>query len=192
MTLEFIIKNQSITRTDKERPAADSKNYLYARFSFSEDWEAADKLAIFECDNGDPYSVLLENDKCIVPHEVIRAPCFRVSVRGDCADDDMLITVNQARVSVCESGAKCGLTPQPPTPDVYAVLLQNTAEAVSTAQNAEKIAQSVRDDADSGALGSGVPVDLESLLAEHTATDGEVNEMLDEVLDDTEAQTSGN
>ena len=131
MILNFTIKNQSISLSDKKNVVADSKNYLHARFLFSEDWDCAAKTAIFERENGDTYCVAIKNDSCVIPHEVIKKPYFKVSVRGDISanDNDILITVNQVRVPVAESGYRLGATPQPPTPDIYAELLQNITAA---------------------------------------------------------------
>ena len=135
MELTFQVEKQQIYRTDQAHPVADSKNYLTASFSFSEEWTGT-KTAIFTAEKA--YTVLLEGDACVVPWEVIKAPGFWVSVY--CGDR---VTANRAQVYVEESGYRTGETPEPPTPDVYTQLL----EAV---EGAEEVAQSVRADADAG------------------------------------------
>ncbi len=115
----FDIKNQIIERTDHFKVVADSRNYLTAHFSFSEEWEG-DIVAIFG--NGTQfYNVILSDNACTVPWEVIKAPFFTVSVV--CGDR---ITANSVRVSVEKSGYKEGETPKPPTPDIYNQILSNT------------------------------------------------------------------
>ena len=116
MLLTFQINKQLICRTDKEIPVADSENFLYAQFSFSEEWEGT-KTAIFN--NGTPYSVMLENDKCLVPWEVITASGFSVSVY--CGER---ITANTSFVKVLPSGYVEGQTPQPPSKTVYDQILE--------------------------------------------------------------------
>ena len=135
MELTFQVEKQQIYRTDQAHPVADSKNYLTASFSFSEEWTGT-KTAIFTADK--PYTLQLTENACVVPWEVIKAPGFWVSVY--CGDR---VTANRAQVYVEESGYQTGETPEPPTPDVYTQLL----EAV---EGAEEVAQSVRADADAG------------------------------------------
>ena len=116
--LEFSVKNQIIERTDNFKVVADSRNYLQARFSFSEEWEN-EITAIFG--TGDSYyNVILEDNACVVPWEVIKAPFFSVSVV--CGDR---ITANTVSVEVERSGYLVGKTPAEPTPDVYAQILNS-------------------------------------------------------------------
>ena len=94
-----------------EIPVANSKNYLYAEFEFSSEWTGT-KTAIFN--NGTAYEVILEDNKCLVPWEVITPQGFSVSVF--CGDR---ITANKSFVQVLASGYQEGETPEPPTPTVY-------------------------------------------------------------------------
>ena len=112
MTLTFEVENQMIHRTDTNIVVADSKNYLHASFTFSEEWQGA-KTAIFS-HGVDRYSVLLENNMCLVPWEVIKQGSIGVTVF--CGD---LITANNIYVSVYKSGYGDGKVPSKPTPSVY-------------------------------------------------------------------------
>lgn len=135
MRLNFTLDRQVITRIDSHRVVAGSKGYVAAHFiDVRGDWTVP-TTAIFGT-----YSVLLDdNMDCIVPWEVLADPgTFEVS--AFCGD---LHTANTARVDVEATGYKKGETPGDPTPDVYATLVEK-------ATNAEKIAKSVRDDADAG------------------------------------------
>ena len=82
-------------------------------------------------------------DECYVPYEVIKAPDFTVSVFGVLGDSRA--TTPQTRITVTESGYGEGDVPSEPTPTEYEQLL-------SIANETKQIAQSVRDDADSGAF----------------------------------------
>lgn len=116
MLLTFIIHKQLICRTDKETPVANSENFLYAQFTFSEEWTGT-KTAIFN--NGTPYSIQLDADnKCLVPWEVITSPGFSVS--AFCGER---VTANNAYVNVLASGYVEGQTPQPPSKTVYDQIL---------------------------------------------------------------------
>ena len=95
--LKFNIQNQTISQTDDFSVVADSQNYLTAEFTFSDDW-IAPVTALFGY-GGRYYSVLLEDNSCTVPWEVIKAPFFTVSVF--CGDR---ITANTVTIPVERSG----------------------------------------------------------------------------------------
>ena len=137
MYISFSLNYQTIQRTDDNTVVAKSKNYLRAKFDFvSDDW-CGTVTAIF---NGFT-QILDENNECIVPWEVLKNPGV-LKVSAFCGD---LHTANKAYVQVHESGYLPGTTPHPPTPDVYQQL-------IDIAKNAEDLANSVREDADSGAF----------------------------------------
>ena len=124
MQLNFNVKQQTITLESTDiQVVAESKNYLYCSFSFSEDWHDVIKTAIFISAKGDVFNVILEDDTCIVPWEVIKYPHFSVSVFGG-----DLITTNKVVVNVSKSGYSEGETPKDPTPDVYAQILKMIEE----------------------------------------------------------------
>ena len=124
--LNFNIVNQTITRTDAFNVVGDSKNYLQAKFSFSDEWSDL-KTAIFKYGDA-AYCVILPDDNvCTVPWEVIKPPYFTVSVFGG-----DLITANIVSVVVEKSGYTEGETPEEPTPDVYTQILQKLDELSNT------------------------------------------------------------
>ena len=111
--LTFDVNKQIITRTDNNVAIADSVDYLTATFSFSEEWENCSKTVIFRfCHT--VKSLILENDTCIVPWEVIKAGGFEVSVIG--VYGSVLITTNILNVPCGVSGYAEGEAPEPPTP----------------------------------------------------------------------------
>ena len=129
---------------------ADSVMFEKISFNFPETWNGYDKTAVFR--NGDEkISVVLNSDsalctgenECYVPYEVIKAPQFTVSVFG--VSGNSRATTPQVRIIVRESGYGEGDLPSEPTPTEYEQLL-------SLANATKQIAQSVRDDADSGAF----------------------------------------
>ncbi len=125
--LEFEVKNQKIKRTDNFEVVADSRNYLKAHFTFSDEW-IGDITAIFGV--GDEYyCVILEDGECIVPWEVIKPYGFSVSV----VCDDR-ITADYTIVKVEKSGFTEGGTPKAPTPDVYNQII-NSVKAPYIGEN---------------------------------------------------------
>ena len=143
MQLQFLIHKQYIRRNDTNKVVSDSKNYLEAYFMFSPDWDYVNKTAVFS-DGENCYEVLIINNECKVPHEVIKSPEFTVSVFGG-----NLITTNKATVNVIESGLGPN-PPEPPTEDIYSQILDLTHEANNTSKEAKQIAQSIEERANSG------------------------------------------
>ena len=129
---------------------ADSVLFEKIHFNFPAEWDGFTKTAVFTNGETKISVVLNENGKlctgeneCCIPHEVIKAPAFTVSVFG--VSGDKRATTQIAQVSVKPSGYGEGATPAEPTPTEYEQL-------VAIANSAEQLAQSVRSDADSGAF----------------------------------------
>ena len=129
---------------------ADSVLFEKIHFNFPAEWDGFAKTAVFTNGETKISVVLNENGKlctgeneCCIPHEVIKAPAFTVSVFG--VSGDKRATTQIAQVSVKPSGYGEGATPAEPTPTEYEQL-------VAIANSAEQLAQSVRSDADSGAF----------------------------------------
>ena len=112
--ITFNVYKQKIKRTDTQQIVSDSRNYLHAAFTFSDDDWTGIKTAIFK--NGDvvKHAVLDDNNECLVPWEVIKPGILHVSVF--CGD---LITADTATVYINESGYEDGGAPEAPSPTVY-------------------------------------------------------------------------
>ena len=132
MDLNFRVSKQIITRKDNENVVADSKNYLYAAFSFSEEWTGT-KTAIFKSGD-DAYCVMLQEDRCLIPWEVIKPRWFSVSVF--CGD---LVTSNKVAVRVLESGYTEG-----ETPDAYQQIIELLDDINQGQVSEESIANAVK------------------------------------------------
>lgn len=141
------ITGQSVS-LQYDETVADSTRYLTVRFEFDSAWNGYTKKAVFTAFDGTTYPVLLcdgnplylGDNACLVPFEVIVTPCFNVSVIG--ASGDSVITTDSKDIEVVDSGAPPETQPAP-TMGEY----QQIAEIMASAK---ALAQSVRDDADSG------------------------------------------
>lgn len=130
--LTFEVNKQIITRTDNNVAIADSVDFLTATFSFSEEWENCSKTVIFRfCHT--VKSLVLENDSCIVPWEVIKSGGFEVSVIG--VYGSVLITTNVINVPCGVSGYAEGEAPEPPTPTQWAQIMSILAHLQGGAIN---------------------------------------------------------
>ena len=142
-TLDFCVDEQFI-RAPHHKVVADSRGYLTARFSFGEAWRGLTKTAVFLGADGRTYHVLLTDDACEVPPQVLRPTQFFVSVFGG----DRL-TTDRVAVEVAASGFAAGITPPPTTPDIYsqltAVFAEKQQAATAAADRAEEKAAAAAD-----------------------------------------------
>jgi len=145
--IQFTINNQTIERTDSFQVVGDSYHYLLAKFCFaSPEWTGI-KTAIFRRGD-DAYEMILENDACYVPWEVLQGEgVFYVSVF--CGD---LVTANMARVNVYQSGYGSDLeSAHEPTAGVYAQILDALDEVQQTLDTVIEDAEGAARDAESSA-----------------------------------------
>lgn len=137
--ITFNVYKQKIKRTDTQQIVSDSRNYLKASFSFSDDDWIGIKTAIFK--NGDVvrHAVLDDNNECLVPWEVIKSGILHVSVF--CGD---LITADTATVYINESGYEDGGTPEDPSPTVYEQIIAMLNEIETGGIPDDKISAAVQ------------------------------------------------
>lgn len=104
MVLEFEINNQIIKRKDIFTPVANSENYLYIHFNFSEDWEGLEKIITFERES-DVISLYLDiNNSCVVPKIINKHSGFFISLNGVNKEKQVLITTNKYFINIIDSG----------------------------------------------------------------------------------------
>lgn len=137
----FEVDGQHITRTDKEIPVAKCRNLFSAKFNFrGEEWSGV-KTALFMQGRYSKSVVLDNNDECVVPWEFFDTDSEVYGyVSVFCGN---LVTANSASIRISKSGYQDSDASVPPTPDVYQQILENV-------ENTKQIAQSVRDDANTG------------------------------------------
>lgn len=141
MRLLFNIDHQHISVTRGQSVVSDSVRYLTAQFGFSEDWDGTAKTAIFS-GKGGTYEVILTNDSCTVPHEVISGR-FGVSVFG--VRNGVRITTDTAYLCVQQSGYTPGETPSEPTPSVYEQLMDKITDEEMTRQMTDEMLSDIID-----------------------------------------------
>lgn len=90
---------------------------------------------------GEPKNVQVKDGYCFVPSG-LDVGAFELCLRGD-DGESVVASVNRLTLEVCEGFDPSGETPLPPSPDLYTQLVKEI-------DSGKKIAQSVREDADSG------------------------------------------
>ena len=99
--MEFEIHHQMIRRTDGER-IIEGNTELMTYFTFTDDWEDIGRTAYFR-NIADEHgiSMVIMNDRCKVPWEVLKKGYFTVTVYGGEAQATRKrITTNTAKVRV--------------------------------------------------------------------------------------------
>ena len=125
---------------------SDAVKFERVRFEFPKAWNGYVKTAVFSNDDTvinvvlqDGNALCIGENECYIPHEVLKAGVFELSVFGVLGDSRA--TAKSATVKVQPSGYANGQAPGNPTPSEYEQL-------VNLATETKLIAQSVRDDAD--------------------------------------------
>lgn len=110
MLLEFRAIGQGLTRADNNYVVAKSVGILKVKFNFSSEWQGARKEAVFQQGIKQAYNVYLdEDDICVVPFQVINVNDFKISCVGT-FEDGRIITTNEVKVGVVNSGAMDGIS----------------------------------------------------------------------------------
>lgn len=97
-TLKFIITAQSIQKDpdcDFSGIVSGTKGYLYAQFSFSEEWEGCRMAAVFSS-LGKEYPRPVTEGKCVIPAEALTWDNFGVRVVGQ--RENYRITTNEIKI----------------------------------------------------------------------------------------------
>lgn len=144
MELQFKIANDYISEVGlKIAPVADSVNHLYAAFEFDEAWDGTVKTAIFG-GGGKTYHVILKNDnRCVIPWEVLTGACFTVSAFGIAGTER--ITATELKIPLAPSGYKNGQPPSEPSDSAYTQLLQMLSWVITNKATLTKFAEGSTD-----------------------------------------------
>lgn len=123
--LKFCIYGQKIELINRQTIADQQICFVDMCFLFSPDWEQLDKTAQF-AQGEKTYNVHLGTDnvcRCLLPAE-LQTGCVSVSVFGYAVDGSVRATTVPLCIGIRRSGFRGdGETPIPPTPDLYAQLL---------------------------------------------------------------------
>ena len=135
--MKILVTGQRLS-IEKDLTVENSVNIYECEFGFDSAWDGFDKTAVFQLNGEEPIEVVLVDDACVVPHEVLaKNGHLRIGVYGT-KDEKVMPTIWGERVLV-NLGTPTGSPGTTPTPSVYAQILEvandakETAEAVETA-----------------------------------------------------------
>lgn len=115
---------------------------------FTDFWSTYNKTIVFKRSSnslGTPYTIFIDKleDEITIPWEILtESGAFKVGAYGT-TNTEILPTLWSDDIVIKYGSDTAGQAPEPPTPSVY-------QELIETAKQATEVAQSVRDDADSG------------------------------------------
>lgn len=121
IVLTFNVTGTDLRRTDINRIVAVNRNNVFAKFNFNSDWDDIFPKVVQFYKNEEYYNVILENDECNVPWEVLtEAGTLSVTVTGG-----DLITTTTADINVYGTGlSDSGLVPTVASPGVYSEIVK--------------------------------------------------------------------
>ena len=132
--LKFCIDGQKIDLINRQVVADQQLNFVDMCFLFSADWDDLDKTAQFVQEDK-TYHVHLGSDTvchCMLPAE-IKTGCVSISIFGYAVDGSVRGTTVPICLSIKRAGFKGdGEAPIPPTPDLYAQLLEEIDKKIAS------------------------------------------------------------
>lgn len=142
--MRLVVSGQSISVAENDMLVSGTVGEYIATFEFSPDWDGYAKTAVFEPVGGTAREVVMVDNACVIPWEVLQSECsLKIGCYGTSGDKRKPTMYAPSRLVY--RGAEQADSSVDPTPDVYAQLLTLAADTRATAQ-------SVRDDADAGAF----------------------------------------
>lgn len=177
MKITFDVKNQILTRTDRNQVIANSGDYLEAEITFSNDWATLEKTMTFKNGN-ELYTIVLANNKILQENHLnLGVGTWKASIVG-IAGDQKIVT-NECNVSVNASGW-IGSESIPPESvwNQLLVIIQNLhTEAASTAALRSAVQKYIEDNYDALVKEAIIVDDVRAAL-DDMADDGSLSNLL--------------
>lgn len=112
MTLQFNVNNQTLTRTSNEQVVEHSVNYLYAQFTFNENWNEVDKKYLILRNDDMINRVQLNNEnKALIPSAFVLHDILTLAVIGVDENNYVVITTNPVYLPIYKTIAPYGDDP---------------------------------------------------------------------------------
>lgn len=176
--MKFLVKQQKIEALEREVIASDQIAFVSVKFVFDGAWKTLHKVVQFtQCE--ETYNLVLGIDgtTCLLPAE-LHPGAVKMSLFGYDAESDTTLRATTVPVTlhIRPSGfVEDGVTPIPPTPDLYTQLLKKLDEKAAGLQNGKDgFSPKVKaEQMESGVVITIVDADGETSATLHNGTDGE-------------------
>ena len=176
--MKFLVKQQKIEALEREVIASDQIAFVSVKFVFDGAWKTLHKVVQFtQCE--ETYNLVLGIDgtTCLLPSE-LHPGAVKMSLFGYDAESDTTLRATTVPVTlhIRPSGfVEDGVTPIPPTPDLYTQLLKKLDEKAAGLQNGKDgFSPKVKaEQMESGVVITIVDADGETSATLHNGADGE-------------------
>ena len=176
--MKFLVKQQKIEVLEREVIASDQIAFVSVKFVFDGAWKTLHKVVQFtQCE--ETYNLVLGIDgtTCLLPAE-LHPGAVKMSLFGYDAESDTTLRATTVPVTlhIRPSGfVEDGVTPIPPTPDLYTQLLKKLDEKAAGLQNGKDgFSPKVKaEQMKSGVVITIVDADGETSATLHNGADGE-------------------
>ena len=176
--MKFLVKQQKIEVLEREVIASDQIAFVSVKFVFDGAWKTLHKVVQFtQCE--ETYNVVLGIDgtTCLLPSE-LHPGAVKMSLFGYDAESDTTLRATTVPVTlhIRPSGfVEDGVTPIPPTPDLYTQLLKKLDEKAAGLQNGKDgFSPKVKaEQMESGVVITIVDADGETSATLHNGANGE-------------------
>ena len=176
--MKFLVKQQKIEVLEREVIASDQIAFVLVKFVFDGAWKTLHKVVQFtQCE--ETYNVVLGIDgtTCLLPSE-LHPGAVKMSLFGYDAESDTTLRATTVPVTlhIRPSGfVEDGVTPIPPTPDLYTQLLKKLDEKAAGLQNGKDgFSPKVKaEQMESGVVITIVDADGETSATLHNGANGE-------------------
>lgn len=124
--IQFDIDGLNIVNRDNTRITSGNRNYIFARFRFTPNWNGLNKTVIFsKQDVITPNGIVIENNMVQIPNQFMIDPgIINVAVYGG----DRLVT-GTATIEVTQGGYQESVPPFPPEPTF--IYVQSSADGIT-------------------------------------------------------------
>lgn len=127
MAIYLNVTGQKLSPARSIFMAAGTLNYPEAIFSFDDDWTGFSKIATFCNSNSQLYRIVLKDDRCVIPSEVmVDNEIVSIGVYG--TKGNVRITTNALSVPCNKSGYGLGVSPSDPGIDIITQIQQSVAD----------------------------------------------------------------
>lgn len=147
--IQVACTDQRLTAISSPLVASGGRGEDMVEFDFCPLWDGFEKTAVFYRFPEVAYHAVIVDNKCVIPHEVLRDEgAMYFGVFG--AKDDIVRTSEVLRYNISKGAITKGTTPSDPTPDIYAQILAKLAAIENggggmTAEQAEQLEQNTAD-----------------------------------------------
>lgn len=122
--IELFANDQNLIIAEKPKIASGNENSIEIHVEFNSEWDEYSKTAVFFNDKSLIYEQLMENGKCVVPHEVLKkAQLLYIGIRGVNSSVTKVKTSALIEYHIVEGAPEGTATTIPPTADIYQQLL---------------------------------------------------------------------